>query len=83
LAAGLTPEQFWRSTIGEIFLAISAANERRRQNIADQVVAITRALGAAFGEGQSDPLEGLTDKPERTVISMDQVRLLRFWRKPA
>lgn len=59
---------------------IEAAHERRRLDTATQVDAIIRALGAAFGSGGGDPLEGLVERPERVPISTDEVRRLRFWR---
>jgi hypothetical protein len=83
LCSGMTLDQFWRSTIGEILLVISAANERRKQDAAMQVCCILRALGAAFGNSGTDPLDGLIDKPESVPISLDEARRLRFWRPPS
>lgn len=81
LAAGMTPQAFYRSTIGEVVAVLQASARRRRDEEAMMVDALLRALGAAFGSS-SNPFDGLTDIEQPIPISAERVKRLRFWRPP-
>ena len=74
----MTVESFWRSTLGEIAVTIIAYKKRQRDEIAGQVIAVTRALAASFGSS-GDPLEGLRDGQTPVQISPAEAKWKRFW----
>lgn len=71
-AAGVAPDQFWDLTLYEIQVAIAGYVEREKTSIIGRITAIARA----FAKG--DPLEGLTEKTQKTGL-LGGMAAYTFW----
>lgn len=81
LAAGMSLNEFYHATIGEVVAVLKAADRRRKDEQTIMVDSLLRAIGCAFGS-TSDPFDGLNDETSPVEISAAEAKLLRFWRPP-
>jgi hypothetical protein len=76
-AAGVSPREFYRMTLGEILVVLEGYHRARRNAVVDRIVACVRALGQAFGK--ADALQGLVEGGGQQ-ISAHGAKLARLWR---
>ena len=78
-AAGVSPRQFRRYTLGEIWVVLEGEQQRRHNDLLGRVVACVRALSHSFGKGNA--LDGIVPDNQAAEIAPAAVRKLRFWRQ--
>lgn len=79
--AGVTPAEFYRLTLGEIFVAIEGYHERERQSLISRINSMMRALPPMFGKKGGDPYKGLGVKTSEAATpgSLRQAAAKWLW----
>jgi len=72
-AAGVSPLEFYRMTVGEVMVVVEGYNERERASLIGRIAAITRALS------KGDPLEGLRGARRSAVKSIKSATQRWLW----